>query len=152
MSGPGNPLEKTHSSSSFPASISITPYPIAGIKCTVYGVSEVPQNLSSLSILWLLHPRLQTEKSMAPIAAQTIHHWNQRLKTNRKDEAARTPVKGLIAVSFDQRNHGGRLVDKLANEAWRQGNTRHAQDMYSVYRAFRFGSFLFAPQASIQPC
>ncbi|KAF2503131.1 hypothetical protein BU16DRAFT_521742 [Lophium mytilinum] len=66
---------------------------------------------------------------MAPVAAKTIHAWNDRI---RDGKAGKTP-KGLIAVSFDQRNHGSRRVDKLANEAWRQGNTRHAQDMFSCY-------------------
>lgn len=149
MSGPGNPLENTHKSTLLP-SISQTIHNIAGIKCTIYGLSELPTNLSELAVLWLLHPRLQNEKSMAPIAAQAIHHWNQRLKERGASTSSRGPVKGLIAVSFDQRNHGGRMVNNLANEAWRQGNARHAQDMFSVYREFdRRG---WTPEATVQPC
>jgi pimeloyl-ACP methyl ester carboxylesterase len=60
---------------------------------------------------------------MAPTAAQIISTYNARNKSS----------KGLIAVAFDQRNHGSRQVDKLHNEAWRQGNPRHAQDMFSCY-------------------
>ena len=57
------------------------------------------------------------------MASQLITSWN-----------ARNPQKtGLIAAAFDQRNHGSRLVDPLHNEAWRQGNPRHAQDMFGVY-------------------
>ncbi|KAE9964100.1 hypothetical protein BLS_008648 [Venturia inaequalis] len=123
MSGPGNPLEKTHASSL--PSISTTVYPIAGILTTVYGLSELPANCSELSCLWLLHPRLQTQASMAPLAAQSIHNWNSRRAKSGK---------GLIAISFDQRNHGSRLVDAMANQAWRQGNERHAQDMFSCYQ------------------
>lgn len=67
---------------------------------------------------------------MEPIAASVIGDWNRRLRENPSKE----PQKGLIAVSFDQRNHGSREVDKIANEAWRGGNERHAQDMFSVYR------------------
>jgi len=67
---------------------------------------------------------------MAPIAAHTITAWNKRISEGRAGKSS----KGLIAVAFDQRNHGSREVDKLANEAWRQGNERHAIDMYSVYR------------------
>lgn len=63
------------------------------------------------------------------IATQVIHAWNSRISSNR---AGKNP-RGLIAVSFDQRNHGSRLVDKLHNEAWRHGNPRHAQDMFSCY-------------------
>lgn len=112
-----NPLEKTYGSSA--VSVSSIVYPIAGILTTVYGLEELPDDVKDLAVLWLLHPRLQVQASMAPIAAQSIHQWNSKRAISRK---------GLIAVSFDQRNHGSRLVDKLANEAWRQKNPRHAQD------------------------
>jgi len=65
---------------------------------------------------------------MANLGASCINDWNQRrqeLKDNVK--------KGLIAVAFDQRNHGTRQVDKVANESWRGGNERHAQDMFSIF-------------------
>lgn len=60
---------------------------------------------------------------MAPFAAQFIKSWNSKAQSN----------KGLIAVSFDQRNHGSRLISPIANEAWRSGNEKHAQDMFSCY-------------------
>jgi pimeloyl-ACP methyl ester carboxylesterase len=62
---------------------------------------------------------------MAPLAAQILHGYNAQGK--------RSGTKGLVAVSFDQRNHGSRLVDSLHNEAWRQGNPRHAQDMFGCF-------------------
>ncbi|KAJ2985319.1 hypothetical protein NUW58_g5601 [Xylaria curta] len=43
-----------------------------------------------------------------------------------------TATRGLIAVAFDQRNHGSRLVSSVANDAWRQGNDTHAQDMFGI--------------------
>lgn len=66
---------------------------------------------------------------MAPIAAQMIRAWNERVTEGRTGR----PLKGLIAVSFDQRNHGSREVDARANMAWRENNPRHAQDMFSCY-------------------
>ncbi|KAL8725147.1 MAG: hypothetical protein Q9181_006529 [Wetmoreana brouardii] len=63
---------------------------------------------------------------MGPLAAATLNDWNQR---KEKDKV------GLVAVTFDQRNHGSREVDPLSNEAWRSGNERHAQDMFSIYHA-----------------
>ncbi|KIW09033.1 uncharacterized protein PV09_00926 [Verruconis gallopava] len=118
-----NPLENIYSASS--PTISSTVHAIAGILTTVYGLRELPSDIKELAVLWLLHPRLQDQTSMAPIAADAINHWNARNDRGKK---------GLIAVSFDQRNHGSRLVNKLANEAWRQENPRHAQDMYSIYQ------------------
>lgn len=122
-----NPLHDTHTS--VDPSVSVQTFTIAGILVDVHGLSELPSNVSSVACLWLLHPRLQTKETMAPLAGQIVTAWNQRI---RDGSAGKTP-KGLIAVSFDQRNHGSRLVDKLHNEAWRQGNPRHAQDMYSCF-------------------
>jgi pimeloyl-ACP methyl ester carboxylesterase len=115
-----NPLHDTHPPTD--PTVSSRIIPIAGILVTIHGLAELPATASSVASLWLLHPRLQTKETMAPLAAQVIHAWN-----------ANNPAKGLIAVSFDQRNHGSRQVDKLHNEAWRQGNPRHAQDMFSCY-------------------
>ncbi|KAJ6115110.1 hypothetical protein N7486_000888 [Penicillium sp. IBT 16267x] len=110
-----------------PASVSQNVYAIAGISVTVFGLEELRAQVTEVACLWLLHPRLATQERMTDIAASTITDWN----TKTKD----TPTaKGLIAVSFDQRNHGARMVDPLANEAWRQGNPRHAQDMFSIFQ------------------
>lgn len=64
---------------------------------------------------------------MAYLGERVVTTWNAHHRTNPKS------TTGLIAVAFDQRNHGSRQVDKLHNEAWRQGNPRHAQDMFSCY-------------------
>lgn len=66
---------------------------------------------------------------MEPLAASNIYEWNRCLQRTKKEDRS----IGLIAVSFDQRNHGSREIDKLANETWKSGNERHAQDMYSVF-------------------
>lgn len=59
---------------------------------------------------------------MAKTAAACINDWN--LKSSHDKNI------GLIAVSFDQRNHGTREVNAQANQAWREGNASHAQDMF----------------------
>jgi hypothetical protein len=110
-----------------PAAISRSVFAIAGISVTVFGLQELRADASEVACLWLLHPRLATQKRMTRIANATITDWNTR---NQDTPSA----KGLIAVSFDQRNHGTRMVDALANESWKKGNPRHAQDMFSVFR------------------
>ena len=123
-----NPMASTYPSA--PRAISKETHCIAGILTTVYGLQELPEEIKEVACLWLLHPRLQTQACMEPIASSTIHEWNERQRaTKRQDRTI-----GLIAVSFDQRNHGTREVDTLANEAWRSGNSRHAQDMFASYR------------------
>lgn len=126
-----NPMDSTYSAP--PSAVSKQTYTIAGIRTAVYGLEELPTEVKNVACLWLLHPRLQTQECMAPIAATTITAWNKCLQDN-KDKGT-----GLIAVSFDQRNHGTRQVDDLANEAWRSGNASHAQDMFSIYRASHLG-------------
>jgi hypothetical protein len=110
-----------------PAGVSQKSYAIAGIQVTVFGLDELRPQGKDVACLWLLHPRLATQERMTGVAESAISDWNGRIKDSPS-------AKGLIAVSFDQRNHGTRLVDPLANEAWRQGNPRHAQDMFSIFR------------------
>lgn len=134
MADPLKTLDSAPRSGS-PPSVSKKTYPIAGIFTTVFGLDELPPNASEVACLWLLHPRLATQERMSGIAASAITDWNRRIRDGRT--GSNRPLKGLIAVSFDQRNHGTRLIDSLANEAWRQGNPRHAQDMFSVFREYQ---------------
>ena len=122
------------------SAVSRKTYPIAGILTTVFGLDELPPQASEVACLWLLHPRLGTQERMVGIATAIINDWNQRIRDGRA--GPKGPAKGLIAVSFDQRNHGSRLADPLGNESWKKGNPRHAQDMFSMFRM----SFFSPPQ------
>ncbi|KAJ5198384.1 uncharacterized protein N7498_007501 [Penicillium cinerascens] len=120
---------KTFDSSGRPKPVAVSQkvYAIAGISVTVFGLEQLQPQATDVACLWLLHPRLATQERMTGIASSAINDWNGRNQSNPS-------AKGLIAVSFDQRNHGTRMVDPLANEAWRQGNPRHAQDMFSIFQ------------------
>lgn len=112
-----------------PSPVSKKTFAIAGILVTVYGLDELSCNVEHVASLYLLHPRLQTQTCMEQLAASSIQGWNYRLQQSKTGDT----LIGLIAVSFDQRNHGSRQVKKLANEDWRSGNATHAQDMFSVF-------------------
>lgn len=133
MANPLDPMANTHASE--PPQVSKKTFPIAGIATTVFGLDELPSQASTVACLWLLHPRLATQERMTGIAATIITDWNKKLA-----EGQTGSNQGLIAVSFDQRNHGTRLVEPLANEAWKQGNPRHAQDMFSIFRKWSPGA------------
>ena len=124
-----NPMEGTYPNT--PPAVSKETFAISGILTNVYGLEELPKGVTDVACLWLLHPRLQTQACMEPVAASAINDWNHQLKAM---ESAERKI-GLIAASFDQRNHGSREVNKLANEAWRAGNDSHAQDMLGIYRS-----------------
>ena len=113
-----------------PVPVSKTLCCVAGLLTTVYGLEELRNDIEGVACIWLLHPRLQNQTSMEPIAYSAINAWNKHLQASVKGSGS----LGLIAVSFDQRNHGSRKVDDVANQDWRSGNARHAQDMFSIYR------------------
>lgn len=71
---------------------------------------------------------------MAEIAKRIVHDHYQRFAA----EPLKNRKIGLIAVTFDARNHGSREIDRLSNEVWRAGNENHASDLFSVYCSFAF--------------
>jgi hypothetical protein len=117
------PLKKTFANSL--SAVSERHFNVAGLDTIVHGLDELSPGVQSLSCLYLLHPRLDSKSTMAPLASAFIRDWNSRKEASQL---------GLVTVSFDQRNHGDRVVTKLANQTWRDGNTTHAQDMFSSYR------------------
>jgi pimeloyl-ACP methyl ester carboxylesterase len=128
MASTNNPIAGTPSPSTIPTS---KRYNIAGIAVDVLGLPSLPPSCTSLSILYLLHPRLQKASTMIPIGTHIINAWTTHLASLPPSHPSKNA--GLLAVTFDQRNHGARLVDSVANDAWREGNPRHAQDMFGVY-------------------
>ncbi|OJD19878.1 hypothetical protein AJ78_00238 [Emergomyces pasteurianus Ep9510] len=130
MASPIDPMVKTYS---MPIpKVSKKVIPIAGILCAIYGLDELPAQAKEVSCLYLMHPRLGTADSMEGFARHAIADWNDRLRVGQVSPSQTNT--GLIAVAFDQRNHGSRLVDKLANGAWREGNPKHAQDMFATFQ------------------
>ncbi|KAI0466712.1 hypothetical protein F4859DRAFT_289019 [Xylaria cf. heliscus] len=121
-----------------PAAVSKTTLPIAGLQVDVYGLAELPVTATSVSCLWLHHPRLRRKEDMAYFANEMVSAFNASSRSASASPSTSTststfsPARGLIAVAFDQRNHGSRLVSEVANEAWRQGNATHAQDMFAI--------------------
>ncbi|KAI9891514.1 MAG: hypothetical protein M1814_002637 [Vezdaea aestivalis] len=96
---------------------------IGGVHVYIYGLQELKPGIKSLTCLWLLHPRQQTYECMTPLAHHIIHKCTE----NSQGEG-----RGLIAASFDLRNHGERLIDAVANESWKTRDPNHAQNMFSI--------------------
>ncbi|KAK1778191.1 hypothetical protein QBC45DRAFT_168004 [Copromyces sp. CBS 386.78] len=105
------------------APISLKTIPMAGLLVDVYGLDELPASVTRVSCLWLHHQRTRNKEHMREIAARCVGAWNEST-SSEKDSS-----RGLIALAYDQRNHGTRLVHDPANGAWREGNKTHAQDM-----------------------
>ncbi|KAK3114881.1 hypothetical protein LTR53_006339 [Teratosphaeriaceae sp. CCFEE 6253] len=119
-----SPLPQTHSAFAGVKPVSWRRYNIGGLLVTVYGLEELPQDVAEVTCLWLLHGRGDTMDSMGYTAAGLLGAWHKK----------RIPgQKSLIAVCIDQRNHGSRMIDNVANVSWKQGNPTHGPDMFNTF-------------------
>lgn len=107
-----------------PPAVSVETLAVTGIMVDVYGLQELPSNLTHVSVLWLHNPRLGTKARMAPMAQRAVGEYNATRQASS--------TRGLIAAAFDQRNHGTREVHPLSNQSWKKGNPHHAQDMVGI--------------------
>ncbi|KAK4192938.1 hypothetical protein QBC35DRAFT_159973 [Podospora australis] len=103
--------------------ISVQTLPITSLLVDVYGLAELSPKAHNVSVLWLHHPRTKNRANMADIASRCVGAWNAFSGSRER---------GLIAIAWDQRNHGSRLVDETSNGAWREGNPNHALDMWGM--------------------
>ena len=104
---------------------------MSGLLVDVYGLTELDPTVSRVSCLWLHHPRSGSKEDMGTIAMRLVSAWSER-RRHTPSSSAGAPSPGLIALAFDQRNHGSRRVHPSANNAWREGNETHAQDMFGT--------------------
>ena len=114
----------------FPFSVSHKDVNIGGIPITVDGLEEVPPEATHVDMVWLLHGRGDRRQGMQNFAHPIVTSWRRRERRAGRDSKR----LGLIAISFDQRNHGPRETEPMMSQGWTQGNERHAQDMAAIYR------------------
>ncbi|KAG5723862.1 hypothetical protein E4T56_gene9837 [Termitomyces sp. T112] len=101
---------------------------IAGLEVNVYSASSTTiAERKEVVVLFLLHGRYGRAEEVDPIARSLI----EQTQTS-------TRARSLLIITFDQRNHGKRLVERKGNEAWSKDKTsskhneRHAIDMYAI--------------------
>ncbi|KAG6817181.1 hypothetical protein H0H87_011883 [Tephrocybe sp. NHM501043] len=100
---------------------------ISGLEVNIYSATPtIIAERRAVVVFFLLHGRYDSAQKIDPIARSLIE------QTEAKGS------RSLLIVTFDQRNHGKRLVDSKANDAWSKDKTnpkhneRHALDMYSI--------------------
>ena len=107
---------------------------VGGLPVQVFGLDAVsPPSPHGLAVLFLCHGRFGCA------ADPKIAAFATSLVTHARAELAKAPGKDLLVVTFDQRNHGQRVVDQTRNKSWRDHgevaeleNVSHATDMYSI--------------------
>ena len=100
---------------------------VSGLETHVYGLGDVLKSpASSVDVVFILHGRTQKWSDYEPMALAIL----------AKDKVASTTEvrRGLLVVSFDQRNHGHRQVSQVANQTWADGNELHASVLLSLSR------------------
>jgi len=92
---------------------------VSGLETHVYGLDDVRKsNAHFVDVVFLLHGRAGKYQDVESFALAIL----------AKAKATATPdlQRGLIVVSFDQRNHGHRQISELGNFTWTEGNPLHA--------------------------
>ena len=92
---------------------------VSGLETHVYGLDGVRKSKAHfVDVVFLLHGRMGKYQDVELFALAIL----------AKGKATATPdqQRGLIVVSFDQRNHGHRQISELGNFVWTEGNQFHA--------------------------
>ncbi|KAH9057891.1 Alpha/Beta hydrolase protein [Lactarius vividus] len=93
-------------------------------------VKETLNVAESVIVLFFLHGRTKSADHIDPIA-RAAFSW-----AAEKEASSREAPRDFMVVTFDQRNHGKRMVDQRGNLGWgknaNQRDERRAVDMYST--------------------
>ncbi|KAJ4479955.1 Alpha/Beta hydrolase protein [Lentinula aciculospora] len=99
---------------------------VGGLPVQIYSSIESETN-KPVFILFFLHGRMGKANDVEPAISPIYNDINGSTKVLNQE---------LIIVTFDHRNHGGRLIDNKANEAWNEdeskSNVRHGIDMFAI--------------------
>lgn len=114
---------------------------VAGLPVNVFGLNELTMAASRASappppdvcIIVHLHGRGGSADNEEKIARQLYDRIgrNKNLARSQGISAGREQRDHLI-VTFDARNHGHRTTNPEGQKAWKQGNDRHAMDLYGM--------------------
>lgn len=97
---------------------------VGGIKSIIYGLDNLnKQPKRDVAIVFILHGRGENQDGIRQrlIATKCVKAASESDKRSRN----------LIAVTFDQRNHGSRHLSDLQNKGWPK-NPNHLFDMFSI--------------------
>lgn len=128
--------------------LSKTRISVGGLPVNVFGLSELTPSTSralrprvpDVAVVIHMHGRGGSADKEERIVR---HLWDcvnrSRARTQRQGAPPSSDQAGgdqreFLLVSFDARNHGHRLTDAVGQKGWKQGNKRHALDLYSMIR------------------
>ncbi|KAI9450132.1 Alpha/Beta hydrolase protein [Lactarius psammicola] len=105
---------------------------VAGLSTNIYTRANLRDKPTSepIVVLFFLHGRTESADQVDP-TARAAFSW-----AAEKEASSREVPRDFMVVTFDQRNHGKRMVDQRGNLGWGkkadQHNERQAVDLYST--------------------
>ncbi|KAK4700254.1 hypothetical protein P7C70_g6000, partial [Phenoliferia sp. Uapishka_3] len=110
----------------------MTTFVIGGLPVSVFGLDPTrTHSPHGLAVIFLLHGRFGSA------ADRRISFFANSLISHSQSQSG--AGKDLLVVTFDQRNHGERVVEAQRNNGWKEKGTKdrienesHAVDMYSI--------------------
>ncbi|KAN0120901.1 Alpha/Beta hydrolase fold [Russula decolorans] len=104
---------------------------VAGLLTNIYARSNHPNSSPEpVVVLFFLHGRGENADSVDS-TARAAFAWVDEKQASSSKRSPTPPPRDFIVVTFDQRNHGQRTVDKRGNQGWsrkpEEHNERHAQ-------------------------
>ncbi|KAJ3163116.1 hypothetical protein HDU86_002285 [Geranomyces michiganensis] len=95
---------------------------LGGLEVFIFGTVPPPRTGASATAIFFLHGRHSSARESFAVCREFHTQLSKVL----------APNPAPLLITFDQRNHGTRLVDDARNGAWKDGNATHASDMYAL--------------------
>ncbi|EST07702.1 hypothetical protein PSEUBRA_002799 [Kalmanozyma brasiliensis GHG001] len=118
---------------------------IAGLPVNVFGLNELtpaPSRASApppppVCLIIHMHGRGGSADNEEKIVRQLYDRISRDKVAHQNEQneglvATSSIQRDHLVVSFDARNHGQRTTNPQGQKAWKQGNTRHAMDLYGM--------------------
>jgi pimeloyl-ACP methyl ester carboxylesterase len=122
--------------------ISKQEFVIGGITVYVYNADKLEAYIDLINSIYHTASHLHKQLTDVPINTVYLIHgrgqdytYTEQLAYNilsQYYEKKDSPQVPMICITFDNRNHGQRLVGQLQNSSWNSGNETHALDMVSA--------------------
>ncbi|KAH8994811.1 hypothetical protein EDB92DRAFT_1847561 [Lactarius akahatsu] len=108
---------------------------VAGLSTNVYTRANLRDKPTSgpVVVLFFLHGRTESADHIDPIA-RAAFSW-----AAEKEASSREAPRDFIVVTFDQRNHGKRMVDQRGNFGWGKNADQH-NERQAYYHAHAFAN------------
>lgn len=114
---------------------------VAGLPVNVFGLEELTMSPSRASappppdvcVVIHLHGRGGSADNEEKIARQLYDRIDRDKQSHGVQSAnGMHRQRDHLIVTFDARNHGHRMTNPEGQKAWKQGNDRHAMDLYGM--------------------